>query len=181
MPGDSNTPRAFSTDDLGSALSEIMEHVDTRGWGQPPSVFALAPTALLAERLPDVISADGPVFTPVEEDVADLDEFLASAIWPPAVAGAAVAIEIIIVEPEDDDDLTPRYVVTETGEQHPDEEVARLVVGVLRNGTDLALMRLRPIPDEEPELLTHPQLALELRAALHDTFAPDEPETPGRS
>lgn len=176
MPDHSNAPRAYSTDDLGSALSEIMEHVDTRGWGQPPSVFALAPTALLTERLPDVIAPDGPVLTPVEEDVDDLDDFLASAIWPQAIVGAAVAIEIIVVKPEDDADRTPRYVVTETGDQHPDEEVARLVVGVLRSGADLALMRVRPAADEEPELLTHPQLALELRAALRDTFAPDVPE-----
>ncbi|MFE0750132.1 PPA1309 family protein [Gordonia sp. NPDC058843] len=181
MPDHPNTPRTFSTDDLGSALSEIMEHVDTRGWGQPPAVFALAPTALLAEQLPDVISADGPVFTPVEEEFDDLDEFLATAIWPRAVAGAAVAIEIIVAPPGADDDGTPRYEVTQTGDEHPDEEVARLVVGVLRTGADLALLRLRPVPDEEPELLTHPQLALELRAALHDTFVPDEPEASGRN
>ncbi|MGW6036920.1 PPA1309 family protein [Gordonia terrae] len=179
MADQSNAPRVYSADDLGSALSEIMEHVDTRGWGQQPSVFALAPTDLLAERLPDVISADGPALTPVEEDVDDLDEFLASAVWPRDVIGAAVAIEILVVEPEDDD-RTPRYVVTETGDQLADEEVARLVVGVLRSGADLALMRLRPGPDEEHELLTHPQLALELRAALRGTFAPDVPEESAR-
>ncbi|MCT1355239.1 PPA1309 family protein [Gordonia sp. p3-SID1431] len=180
MPDLPTTPRAFSTDDLGSALNEIMEHLDSRGWGQSPSVFALAPTALLHAQLPEVIADDGSVFTPVEEDVDDLDEFLASAVWPEEVAGAAVSMEIVIADPEDDDDRTPRFVVTDTGDHHPGEEAARLVVGVLRTGSDLALMRLRPVPDGEPELLTHPQLALELRAALRDTFAPDLPESSDR-
>ena len=43
----------------------------------------------------------------------DLDEFLASAVWPEEVAGAAVSMEIVIADPEDDDDRTPRFEVTD--------------------------------------------------------------------
>lgn len=178
MPDNATTPRGFSTDDLGSSLSEIMDHLDAGGWGQPPAVYALVPTSLLVERVPGVVADhDRSVFTPVEEECDDLDEFLATGIWPAAVAGAAVALEIVVTPPGPDDDGTPKYVVTETGDHRPDEDVARLVVGVLRNGPDLALLRLRSEPDEVPELRTHPQLALELRAALHETFAPDAPES----
>ncbi|MCR5979672.1 hypothetical protein GDN83_18330 [Gordonia jinghuaiqii] len=167
------TPRGLPTDDLGRALSEIMEHVDAAGWGQSPSVFALVPTALLTERVPGVIADDGSVFTPVEEECPDLDEFLATAWWPDSVEGAAVAMEIVVADPESEDDTVPRYTVADHDDAGTDTEIARLVVGVLRNGTDLAL--LRPASGETPELLTHPQLATELRAALHGTFAPDAP------
>lgn len=166
-------PRGFSTDDLGSALSEIMEHLDTRGWGQPPVVFALLPTALIAERAPGVVDEDGSVFTPVEEECADLDAFLSTAWWPDMVAGAAVSMEIVTAAPESEDDTVPRYTVDRAG---PGGDTARLVVGVLRDGPDLALLRLRPQSDEMSELLTHPQLATELRAALRGTFVPDVPD-----
>ncbi len=174
------TPRGFSTDDLGSALSEILDHVDAAGWGQTPSVFALVPTAVLAEQAPDVLGddADSPL-TPIEQEYADLDAFLASAIWPDAVVGAAVAIEIVVAPPAPGDDGTPRYVANEShpAARVPDDasEQARLVVGVLRSGKDLALMRLRHQPGEEIETLTHPQLGTELRTALAGTFTPDEP------
>ncbi|MHC3001981.1 PPA1309 family protein [Gordonia sp. GN26] len=174
------TPRGFSTDDLGSALSEILDHVDAAGWGQAPSVFALVPTAVLAEQAPDVLGddADSPL-TPIEQECPDLDAFLASAIWPDAVVGAAVATEIVVAPPAPGDDGTPRYVASESGSAagDPDDasEQARLVVGVLRSGKDLALMRLRRQAGEEIETLTHPQLGTELRAALAGTFTPDEP------
>ncbi len=175
-----STPRGFSTDDLGSALSEILDHVDAAGWGQEPSVFALAPTAVLAQQAPDVLGdgADS-VLTPIEQECPDLDAFLASAVWPEAVAGAAVAIEIVVAPPAPGDDGTPRYVVDGTdpaaGDSDGASEQARLVAGVLRGGPDLAIMRLRHQPGEEIETLTHPQLGTELRAALAGTFTPDDP------
>ncbi len=66
-----------------------MDHLDADGWGgQPPAVYALVPTSLLVERVPGVVADDDrSVFTPVEEECDDLDEFLATAIWPAAVAG----------------------------------------------------------------------------------------------
>ncbi|SDU85662.1 PPA1309 family protein [Gordonia westfalica] len=185
MPDNPITPRGFSTEDLGSALSEIIDHVDTAGWGQSPSVFALVPTSVLAEQAPDVLGdAAESVFTPIVQECPDLDAFLASAVWPDAVAGAAVAIEIVVAPPAPGDDGSPRYVVGESGaaaagghDGASEPNPARLVVGVLRNGKDLAIMRLRRQPGEDVETLTHPRLGTELRAALAGTFSPDTPES----
>ena len=174
------TPRGFSTDELGSALSEILDHVDAAGWGQTPAVFALVPTEVLAEQAPDVLGddADSPL-TPIEQECPDLDAFLASAIWPDAVVGAAVAIEIVVAPPAPGGDGTPRYVAdgTDSAASNSDgaSKPARLVAGVLRGGQDLAIMRLRHQSGEEIETLTHPQLGTELRVALAGTFTPDEP------
>ncbi|MEO9329926.1 PPA1309 family protein [Gordonia aurantiaca] len=180
MPADDITSgpspsHSWSTEDLGTALSEILDHVDEAGWGQSASVFALVPTAVLAEQAPHLVGAEPTVFTPVEQDCPNLDDFLVSAFWPEPVAGAAVAIEIVIAEPGPDDDGTPRYVQPGSGTSSAGGQQARLVVGVLRNGRDLAIMRLREQQGDEPETLTHPKLATELREALAGTFAPDEP------
>ncbi|WP_168705050.1 PPA1309 family protein [Gordonia paraffinivorans] len=182
MPADSTTPgptptNPWSTEDLGTALSEILDHVDDAGWGQAASVYALVPTSVIAEQTPHLVDDSPSVFTPVEQECPDLDEFLASAVWPDAVAGAAVALEIVVAEPGPDDDGTPRHVSPGAAGPSTDGQQARLVVGVLRNGRDLALMRLRRQEGDEPETLTHPKLATELREALAGTFEPDEPGT----
>ncbi len=88
-----------------------------------------------------------------------------------------MALEIVVAEPGPDDDGTPRHVPPGAAGPSTDEQQARLVVGVLRNGRDLALMRLRRQEGDEPETLTHPKLAMELREALAGTFEPDEPGT----
>ena len=48
----------FSPDDLGRALHDILDHVELGGWGQPPQLFALVPTSLIAEQNPGLVAED---------------------------------------------------------------------------------------------------------------------------
>lgn len=187
----------FSADDLGRALHDVLDHVERGGWGQPPQVFALVPTRLIAAQNPELVdegddSALGPVAQePLEvaggeEPYARLEEFLATATWYPPVEGVALILEIVVLPPDAEGDLDSAFepllgdpaasesAAREAARAHPSARTARLAVGALRNGKRLSLMRLRPGPDDDPdapmELLTHPELASTLQAALAATL-----------
>ncbi len=53
---------------------------------------------------------------------------------------------------------------------HPERREARLVVAVLRDGSNAAVLRLRAIEGPDDDLLTGPELAPNLVAALVATF-----------
>ncbi|MEE4021792.1 PPA1309 family protein [Gordonia sp. PKS22-38] len=182
-----------SVDDLGAALRDIVEFVDAQGWGLPPMLFALVPTAVLAATQPGLIDPDDDsVLSPVaqepiptaghdEDPGTALEQVLATTTWPEMVAGAAVIQEIVVLPPGADATGAPHT--------HPDRRTARLVVGALRNRTTLALLHLQPDSaqhDEngsealaEIELLTRHDLATDLRNALAHTFDDPTPDTAG--
>jgi hypothetical protein len=158
---------------LSRCVREIIEFVDADGWGQPPTMFGLAPTALLAVAEPSLQGQldDGAELTPIEqepmpEDIegglaagsSALSEFLATTSWPPSVVGA-VLVQEVVVAPSSNADERRR---------------ARLVVGVLRDGPSLSLLQLQPGDDDDPyaglELRTGENLAGALVRALYDTF-----------
>ncbi len=108
--------------------------------------------------------------TPIEqEELPDepLDEILAGIAWPPAVVGCAVSQEIVMLPPSAEAELTEAQVAAQAA-GHPARREARLVVGVLRDGTSAALLRMRG--EDEDDLLTGPDLAPNLVAALLATF-----------
>ncbi|UVF78716.1 PPA1309 family protein [Gordonia mangrovi] len=176
-------PTDLSVDDLGAALREVVEFVDTAGWGQPPMLFALVPTAVLAASQPGLIDPeDDSALSPVAQEPlpasahgagAEIERVLATTTWPSAVAGAALIQEIVVLPPEADGTEDVAAAAT-----HPDRRSARLIVGALRTGTTLGLLRLRPddadgadgADDGNIELLTRHDLAADLRAALAHTF-----------
>lgn len=187
----------FSADDLGRALHDVLDHVEQGGWGQPAQVFALVPTRLIAAQNPELVDdEDDSALSPVaqeplevaggEEPYAQLEEFLATATWHPPVEGVALVLEIVVLPPDAEGDLDSAFepllgdpaasesAAREAARAHPSARTARLAVGALRNGRRLALMRLRPGPDDDPdapmELLTHPELASTLQAALAATL-----------
>lgn len=187
----------FSADDLGRALHDVLDHVERGGWGQPPQVFALVPTRLIAAQNPELVDeGDDSALSPVaqeplevaggEEPYARLEEFLATATWYPPVEGVALILEIVVLPPDAEGDLDSAFepllgdpaasesAAREAARAHPSARTARLAVGALRNGKRLSLMRLRPGPDDDPdgpmELLTHPELASTLQAALAATL-----------
>ncbi|MGK2317154.1 PPA1309 family protein [Gordonia rhizosphera] len=165
---------ALSPDALGGALRDIVEFVDQDGWDQPPMLFALVPTAALARSQPDLVDADddselspiaqAPLPNPAsaEDATAELERVLATTSWPPTVMGAALVQEITVVPPDEP-----------TSEGRP----GRVAAGALRDGRTLGLLQLRPEPGADPEagieLLTHPDLAVELRTALAHTLDVD--------
>ncbi len=187
----------FSPDDLGRALHDILDHVELGGWGQPPQLFALVPTSLIAAQNPELVDADDDsALSPVaqeplevangDEPYAQLEEFLATASWPPPVEGVALVLEIVVLPPDAEGDLDSAFepllgdqdasesAARTAARAHPDAHTARLAVGALRDRKTLSLMRLQPSPDDDPdapmELLTHPELASTLQAALAATL-----------
>lgn len=175
---------------LSTCVREVAEFVAAAGWNQAPQLFALVPTDELAAAEPALApDLGGGELTPVaQEELAD-DEGLATALatltWPDGVSGCALVQEILILPPAAEaevDALDPEQVLTHAA-AHPDRREARLLAGVLRDGSALCLLQLRPVEpapaDDDSaaaetgvELLEHPELAPNLVAALHATFAP---------
>jgi hypothetical protein len=164
--------------ELEPALAEIEAHVHAGGWDRPPTLFALVRTAQFVADDPATaarLGIDGQAapLTPVEQDdLPDepLDEVLAGIGWPDEVVGCALTQEIVVLPPGADAELGDDPDVTRAA-SHPERREARLTVGVLRDGTSAALLRLRATGPEDDDLLTGPDLAPNLVAALLATLA----------
>jgi hypothetical protein len=163
---------------LEATLAEIEIHLSAAGWDRPPSLFALVPAGRFladdpetARRLGlDQVAAD--TLTPVEQDElpeGPLDEVLAGIEWPQAVAGCALSQEIVFLPPAAEADLTAEQAAGRAA-GHPQRREARLLVAALRDGTTAALLRLREADGGPGELLTGPDLAPNLAAALLQTL-----------
>jgi hypothetical protein len=155
------------------AVAEIEAHVHVSGWDRRPSLFALVRAAEFVRDEPEtaallgVDASAGDLLTPIEQEAlpeGDLDAALARIAWPAPVAGCALSQEILILPPSVDSDLTDAQAAA----QHPERREARLVVGVLRDGSSAVVLRLR---DADDDLLTRPDLAPNLVAALLATLA----------
>ncbi len=162
---------------LEPTVAEIELHVHAGGWDRPPLLFALVRAGGFAADHPsaaarlgiDQLPADA--LTPIEQEgLPDepLDELLAGIAWPAAVDGCAVSQEIVILPPSAEAELTDDQVAAQAA-GHPERREARLVVAVLRDGANAAVLRMRTA-DGDDDLLTGPQLAPNLVAALLATF-----------
>lgn len=173
----------MSTDDQPSALiraiAEIEQHVRDDGWDQPARLYALAPTAELLAREPELASRIGiddgaPVdaLTPIEQDVTGrpIEDLLVEIAWPDTVTGCALVLERIVLPPgaeeqmPDDDGAAARWA-----QQHPERSDVRVVVGVMRDGTRASVLRIRG-HEADDELIRGAELSPELGNALADTF-----------
>ncbi|MFQ6326980.1 MULTISPECIES: PPA1309 family protein [unclassified Nocardia] len=182
---------------LARSVREVAEFVDAEGWGHPPQMFALVRTADLVAAEPGLIDEldDGNELTPVaQESFPDdvtggsmaLDEFLATTSWPDAVEGCVLVQEIVVLPPDAestlDDALAPLLAdhdaadaaARAAAEAHPERREARLFAAVLREGTSLALLQVRPEDEAEDfgdlDLRTYPNLAPNVIEALLHTF-----------
>jgi len=183
LPGRTQPPERIL---LEAIAAEIEDFVGQSGWDVGPTLFALVPTRLLAAdpaaaaalgelagEDPSEISAES--ITPIAQDElpdGPLDEVLAQIGWPDEVIGCALSQEIVMLpasaEPELDD-LTVESA-TAAALDHPDRREARLVVAVLRDGRSAGILRLRGTAETGEDLLTGPDLAPNLVAALSATF-----------
>ncbi|MGQ4614372.1 PPA1309 family protein [Nocardia sp. R7R-8] len=182
---------------LARSVREVAEFVDAEGWGRPPQMFALVPTAELVAAQPELEDQldEGDELTPVAQEAFPdditggsiaLDEFLATTSWPPAVRGCVLVQEIVVLPPDAestlDDALAPLLADHEAAdaaaraaaEAHPERREARLFAAVLRDGASLCLLQLRPEDDADDfgdlDLRTYPNLAPNLVEALHHTL-----------
>jgi hypothetical protein len=160
--------------DLPSLAREVENFVAAAGWDQPAQLFALVPTADLLRAQPELADQLDPAttLTPIAQDelpTGDLSEALSGIMWPEAVHGCALVQEIVVLPPAAEAELEAEQDDTrlrQLAADHPERQEARLVAAVLRNGTEACVMRLR----NHEDLVTAPNLAPNLTAALHATF-----------
>ncbi|WP_161928277.1 PPA1309 family protein [Gordonia crocea] len=194
------TDASLSQDALGRALREVAEFVDDGGWEQPPMLFALVSTAVLAQTDPGLVDEyDDSELSPIAQEqlelsddpqtqAQELEHLLATTSWPSAVAGCALVQEIIVLPPQASDDLDEAFeplladpeaadaAARETAHRHPERQRARLLVGALRDGPRLALLHLRDDDSDADalggrlDLRSHPDLAPGLLEALAATL-----------
>lgn len=174
-------PEWWEDPDLAVAVAEVESFAADAGWDRPPQLFALVPTELLRRQQPDLAAhlAENGAFTPIAQDAlptGDLQAALAGIVWPESVAGCALVREIVVLPPdaaaavgdtEDPGDAAARAAA------HPDRTEARLVAGVLREGSGGAcLLRVRPADGAAGPAapLRGADLAPGLLAALRSTF-----------
>jgi hypothetical protein len=158
---------------IDAAVAEIEGHVHAAGWDRPPALFALVRAAEFARDEPEtaallgVDASAGDALTPIEQDAlpeGDIDTALARIAWPAPIAGCALSQEILILPPSAEAEFSDPSAAA----QHPERREARLVVGVLRDGSSAAVLRLR---DADDDLLTGPDLVPNLVAALLATLS----------
>jgi hypothetical protein len=172
---------------LEAVAAEIEAFAGQSGWDLPPLLFALVPTRVLAAdpAAASVLSAHGEALDPDEisessltpiaqEELPDgpLDEMLGQIGWPDEVVGCALSQEIVMLPPSAESDLDDLPVNAAVGaaSDHPDRREARLVVAVLRDGRSAGVLRLRGTGAGGDDLLTGPDLAPNLIAALAATL-----------
>ncbi|MGV9680952.1 PPA1309 family protein [Nocardia sp. NPDC003482] len=188
---------------LYRCIRDVAEFADAEGWDRPPQMFALVPTADLVAAEPTLQDEldDGAELTPIAQepfpedvdgDSMALDEFLATTSWPPAVRGCVLVQQIVVLPPDAeqtlDDAIAPLLADRDAADRaavdaavtHPGRRDARLFAGVLREGTSLCLLQIRPEDDEEDpfgdiDLRTYPNLAPNLVEALRHTLE-NEPD-----
>jgi hypothetical protein len=163
---------------LEPTIAEIETHVHANGWDRPPALFALVRAARFAADDPvtagrlglDALPPD--TLTPVEQETLPdqpLDEVLAGIAWPESVDGCAVSQEIVILPPAAEAGLSDSDAA-ERAADHPERREARLVVGVLRDGSTATLLRVRGLDGAEDDRLTGSDLAPNLVQALRATL-----------
>jgi hypothetical protein len=175
----------FSANPLDIAVGEVEAFVAAAGWDQRPALFALVRATEFIRDDPQAAAQlgldDAPddALTPIEQEAlpdGDLDELLGHIGWPASVAGCALAHEIVILPPSAQAELGDDDAAAAA--QHPERREARLVVGVLRDGSSAVALRLRSDDggdeasgDDADDVLTGPDLAPNLVEALLATLA----------
>ncbi|MFJ4652133.1 PPA1309 family protein [Nocardia sp. NPDC088792] len=193
-------PEQWAASALYRCIREVAEYVDGEGWDRPPQMFALVPTVDLVAAEPSLLDQldQENALTPIaqepfpedimgEADAMALDEFLGTTSWPSAVEGCVLVQQIVVLPPDAeqtlDEAIAPLLADRDAADRagrraavsHPERREARLFVGVLRDGTSLSLIQVRPSADDEDpfadlELRTAPDLATNLVEALRNTL-----------
>lgn len=170
-----------ASEQLTRAVIEIERHAAGQGWDQPPRFYALAPTRELVEREPALAEQIGlnpgdpapDTLTPIEQQLPDksLDDLLATITWPETVTGCALVVERIVLPPAAEDSMPDDDAdAADWAQNHPGRTDVRIVVGVLRDGSQTSVLRVRG-HDSDAELIHNPEFSPDLGAALTATFA----------
>jgi hypothetical protein len=172
-----------SSASLPQVVREVEDFAATAGWDQPPQLFALVATKDLLARQPelgDQLDAESS-WTPVAQEPLpdeDIGEALAGIVWPETVSGCALVQEIVVLPPDAEADLDAAATgpdpdaarMRKIAMEHPRRREARLVAGVLRDGSAACVLRVRGDEDSPDEIVEHPELAPNLVDALRETL-----------
>ena len=172
MNGSEGTP-------LAQVVREIEAHAHESGWDQPPQLYALVPTDDLLAREPalaeqlglDAATAAGSL-TPVQQEALPhdrpLEETLQEIMWPAEVAGCAAVLERLTLPPEAERDVPEDPArAQEYAAAHPDRQEVRMAAGVVRDGNQHCVLRVRT---HEGALVQGPDLVPNLTRLLLDTL-----------
>jgi len=180
-PPDAQPDEPRRSEPLLEAIAEVERHLAQGGWDQPTRLYALVHTAdLIASEpalaqtlgLPATPAADA--LTPVEQDSmptgTPLDEWLAEIGWPSEVAGCALSQEVLTLPPSVEADLPSDADAVAWAVSHPLRREVRMVVGVLRDGSRTATLRVRGIADQSDDVVSGADLVPLLTDALAATL-----------
>ncbi|MBX6767251.1 MAG: hypothetical protein IRY90_08895 [Actinomadura rubrobrunea] len=174
---------------MSSLLEEVVldleRHSAQEGWDAPPKLYALVRSSELRRAEPELaerlgLAPDVETLAALEQEALPdrdtVEEALAAIVWPEAVEGCALVIERLVLPQEAEQDIPEdEEEALAWAAGHPDREDVRMVVGVLRDGSRHAALRLRR-HDTDDQVLVGPDLVPGLADALIATFEPDEPE-----
>ena len=162
-------------DPLQAVVGEVEGHVAEAGWDQPPQLFALVETEQLLRAEPQLAQTMGLVggmpgaLTPVAQDPLDdgpLDEQLARVVFGREVLGVVLAHEVVVLPPSAESALAEVEDPAAVAAEHPERREVRMAVGVVRDGGQACVLRLRGQDGAEDERVTGPDLAPALAQAL---------------
>ena len=171
------------TSPLLSVVAEVEGHVAEAGWDQPPQLFALVDTEellraepQLAETMGLVVARPGSLTPVAQEPLSDLplDEQLAGMVFGPEVLGVVLAHEVLVLPPSAEAALDTDDPAAAAAD-HPERREVRMTVGVLRDGSREALLRLRGKEGEPDERVTGGDLVPGLSDALLATLDEEAP------
>lgn len=163
---------------LTDCAIDTERHIARAGWDQPVRLFAVARNESLIEREPAIAAqlgaADPQAYSTIEQEgllpTRSIEELLGRITWPDEVDGAVLSVERVVVPPSAERDLPQDPdAATEALAAHPDRQDVRLVVGVLRAGEAVCLLRQRAHDSDDKVALGH-DIAPGLVAALQATF-----------
>lgn len=151
---------------LIETIRELDEHVSGAGWDQNPRLFAIVPTADVAQDHPELVIEDHlSQFMFIEQDAPLDNENLMGTLeqisWPDEVHGVALTIERLIATESDDE-------LDEVSIEH-DQEI-RVLALVMRTGDNVNGIRQRS-HDEADDLAVASDLVPALNAALLQTLS----------
>jgi hypothetical protein len=160
---------------LKETVLEIERECAKAGWTRGIVLYALVPTADVIESAPEMAEAlaeKSPTsLTAIEQEDVELtgtiEDFLGTISWSAEVFGAALVLERLIVNEEPPGELSEEALadwVIEHGQE------VRMVVGVLRDGSQECAMRMRAY-DDENAIMAGPELLPGMAEALALTFA----------
>jgi hypothetical protein len=164
---------------LLSVVGEVEGHVAEAGWDQPPQLFALVDTEELLRAEPQLAQTMGIVagrpgsLTPIAQEPlgeAALDEQLASLVFGPEVLGVVLTHEVVVLPPSAEEALAAHTDPAGAAAEHPERREVRMAVGVLRDGSREAVLRLRGADETGDERVTGTDLVPGLADALLATL-----------